>query len=134
MSVASSNDKITALYQRASAPEEFSEREKTLWAGIVDVQPLDWFKAGDLPLLVAYVRAIAQHERVSLKAVDAELIVSGAHGGEQVNPIFRLQDTLARQMATLAGKLRLSQSAKWTEQKAATKDGGAGAAKKPWQV
>lgn len=61
------------------------------------------------------------------------MTVFGPQGGEMVNPIFKVQDMAARQIAGLAVKLRLSQSAKWTEQKAATKHADA-QSKKPWEA
>lgn len=130
LSVAASN--VVTLTKRPEPADGLSEREGEIWQKIVESLPVDWFSPGDLPLLVAYVRAIALHERVSEEAAHAEFTIRGAQGGEVVNPIFKIQDMAARQMASLAVKLRLSQSAKWTEQKAATKSAKAKTAR-PWE-
>jgi phage terminase small subunit len=123
---------VVALKQRPEPWPGLSDREIELWKYIVAAQSIDWFGPGDLPMLAAYCRAICLHERVSEQAEGAAFTVFGAQGGEIVNPIFKVQDMAARQMAGLAVKLRLSQSAKWTEQKAATKSGNA-QTKKPWE-
>lgn len=130
LSVASGG--VSALPRRPEPWLGLDERETEVWRAIVNAQAVDWFSPGDQPLLAAYCKAVALHERVSAEAVGAKFTVFGAGGGEVVNPIFRLQDTAARQMASLAVKLRLSQSAKWTEQKAATKD-KAGKGRRPWE-
>lgn len=125
--------KVVALKKRPAPWPGLSAREVELWKDIVAAQAADWFAPGDLPILAAYVRAIALHERASAQAEGAAMTVFGPQGGEVVNPIFKVQDMAARQIAGLAVKLRLSQSAKWSEQKAATKSQN-GASKKPWEV
>jgi phage terminase small subunit len=124
---------VVPLKRRPDPWPGLSARETELWKTIVAAQAIDWFSPGDLPILAAYCRAIALHERASTQAEGAALTVFGPQGGEIVNPIFKVQDMAARQIAGLAVKLRLSQSAKWTEQKAATKHAHGSEAKKPWE-
>lgn len=124
---------VVPLKRRPDPWPGLSAREADLWRAIVAAQAVDWFSPGDLPILAAYCRAIALHERASAQAEGAALTVFGPQGGEIVNPIFKVQDMAARQIAGLAVKLRLSQSAKWTEQKAATKAKHGNEAKKPWE-
>jgi len=124
---------VLPLKRRPAPWPGLSDREIELWNSITQAQPVDWFAPGDQPILAAYCRAISLHERVSTQAEGAAFTVFGAQGGEVVNPIFKVQDMAARQIAGLAVKLRLSQSAKWTEQKAATKNGSGGQEKKPWE-
>jgi phage terminase small subunit len=124
---------VVPLKRRPDPWPGLSAREVELWKTIVAAQAIDWFSPGDLPILAAYCRAIALHERASAQAEGAALTVFGPQGGEIVNPIFKVQDMAARQIAGLAVKLRLSQSAKWTEQKAATKHAHGSETKKPWE-
>lgn len=124
---------VVPLKRRPDPWPGLSAREADLWKTIVAAQAVDWFSPGDLPILAAYCRAISLHERASAQAEGAALTVFGPQGGEIVNPIFKVQDMAARQIAGLAVKLRLSQSAKWTEQKAATKHARSTEAKKPWE-
>lgn len=127
-----SSGKVVTLKRRPDPWPGLTRREAALWRTIVKAQSVDWFAPGDMPILAAYCRAISLHERVSKEAEEAKFTIMGAQGGEIVNPIFKVQDMAARQLAGLAVKLRLTQSAKWTEQKAATKNGD-GKTKKPWE-
>ncbi len=113
-----------AIPSRPSAPEAFNAREREIWNQIVSSLAVDWFQPGDLPLLHGYVKACRYFEDVSVecdKAIAAgQFVVETNAGSESVNPIFKLQDLALNQMARIAVKLRLTQSAKWTETKAAT--------------
>lgn len=142
---------VTDIPQRPPIPRAFrrGSAEAAGWTEIVNAQAADWFQSGDLPLLEAYCRAIVQYRRVSADiengngGLGAPFTLEGSHGGMQPNPIYSLQDRLARQMATLAVKLRLSQSTRLTAQVAGTKgraqagrngaQGPAGEPEKPWQ-
>ena len=129
--------------QAPEPPEQLNKREREIWRGITAALPSDWFSPPDLPLLFAYVSAVARHESVTVRCRTAEPTIENPRTGTEVmNPIFRLQDMLARQIASLAVKLRLSQSSRWSETGAATrvKRGpaaqgvqGDGSNGKPWQ-
>jgi phage terminase small subunit len=110
-----------------------SEREVELWRSIVASMAADWFAPGDLPVLAAYCRAIALHERASAQCERAALTVFGPQGGEVVNPVFKVQDMAARQLSSLAVKLRLTQSAKYGARQAHTKNAATSSSKKPWE-
>lgn len=139
-------DNVSVLPIR-SAPEpppKLTKREAEIWREITRSLPSDWFNPPDLPLLFAYVAAVARHETVTERCRTAEPIIENPKTGTEVmNPIFRLQDMLARQIASLAVKLRLSQSSRWSESGAATRvrrgPGANGVAQgdgsngKPWQ-
>lgn len=124
--------RVVPLKHRPPPWPGLGERESEIWQDIVTSQAVDWFSPGDQPLLAAYCRAIALHERASLQAQDAPLTVVTENGAELVNPIFRVQDMAARQIASLAVKLRLAQSARYSEKKAATHHANANP-KKPWE-
>ena len=107
-----------------------------MWRSIVSAETADWFHAGDLPLLEAFCRATINYRKVTLQCIDAPFIVSGAQGGPIPNPIYRVQDTLAKQMAQLASKLRLAQSSRVTGHQAASKaknNNPTESGLKPWQ-
>jgi phage terminase small subunit len=133
---------VTSLRTRPEPPSDLNKREREIWTSVVNPLPVDWFSAPDLPLLYAYVVAVAKHERVTRLTRDAEPTIINPTGAEVANPVFRVQDMLARQIASLAVKMRLSQSAKWDEQKANTKwkrgvvggaqPAGDGTSGKPW--
>ena len=104
----------TTLKQRPEPPVSFlkNSHEAEQWRAIVDAESVDWFLSGDLPLLEAYCRAAVNYRKVSKQAEGALFIIPGSHGGSVANPIYRMQDMLAKQMATLAQKLRLTQSSR----------------------
>jgi phage terminase small subunit len=119
------------LVRRPSPWPGLAPREAELWRAIVASLAADWFAPGDLPVLAAYCRAIALHERASERCNVAPLTVFGPQGGETVNPVFKVQDMAARQIATLAVKLRLTQSTRYGA-RAAERKGRATSTKKPW--
>ena len=130
LSVAAST--VVSLKQRPDPWPGLSKREVELWTTIVESQAVDWFSPGDLPLLVAYVKGIALHEQASRDLQKQSIVTVTAAGTEVMNPLIRIQDMAAKQIATMAVKLRLAQSSKWTEQKAATKVKHAGQSQNPW--
>ena len=128
LSVASEN--VLSMRRRPDPWPGLNERETELWTTIVDSQSVDWFSPGDTHMLAELVRSIALSERVSAECDGADLI----DGNGKMNELFKLRDMLARAIANLSVKLRLSQSAKWTEQKAHTKSAHNLQSKKPWET
>ncbi len=139
--------KTIALSTRPAPPENFRQgsEEYELWNLIVGAQVPEWFTDGDLPLLEAYCTASRDHKRCSEVCRHAPFTIFGPNGGESANPVFGIQTKLAGTMSSLAVKLRLSQSTRYDEKKAATlakqaqgASGGASAGvtrkKKPWET
>lgn len=121
-----------ALPRRPDAPAELSDAEVRTWREIVASLAVDWFTTGDLPVLAEYCRAVSLANRAAEACEDAPLTVTGAQGGEIVNPVFRVQDMAAKRVASLAVKLRLAQSSRYGARAAATKHGAP--AKKAWEL
>ncbi len=100
---------------------------------IVNDLPADWFSPGDIPLLRAYVQGCSQYELVTEQVQAAmergDYVVTSNSGSDSVNPIFKLQDMLSSKMASLAGKLRLSQSSRYNAKRASTKFDKGGSSK-----
>ena len=109
--------------QRPGVPAAFKDNspEADMWRSIVSAETPDWFNAGDLPLLEAFCRATINYRKVTLQCTDAPFVVIGGHNNPIQNPIYRVQDTLSKQMAQLASKLRLAQSSRVTGHQAASK-------------
>ena len=145
LGVVANNVTNLPVRQAPPPPPKLNRREAEIWAEITTALPSDWFSPPDQPLLFAYVAAVARHESVTERCRTAEPIIENPKTGTEVmNPIFRLQDMLARQIASLAVKLRLSQSSRWSESGAATRvkrgpaapgtgTQGDGSNGKPWQ-
>ena len=122
LAAVNSNVSVLPIRQAPRPPESLNAREAQIWGEITSALPSDWFSPPDTPLLFAYVVAVARHEEVSIECRTAPGITTNpSSGAEGVNPLFRLQDMLARQIASLAVKLRLSQSSRWSESGAATR-------------
>lgn len=134
------------LRERPAPPDDFEEGyyEHELWMQIVEENPVDWFRDGDLPMLEAYVRAASNHRRASAEAADADFVVNTVQG-VKANPIFGVVGALAATMASLAVKLRISHSARLAPSKARTlleREAGKTAAtgtndgtpKRPWET
>lgn len=123
---------------RPQVPVAFKDNsaEAELWRTIVAAETADWFHAGDLLLLEAFCRVTIDYRDVTRRCLTAEYVVKGAHGGQTINPIYKMQDMLAKQMASLAGKLRLSQNTRVSGHQAAAKaknNNPTDSGLKPWQ-
>ena len=142
---------VAKIPQRPVVPRAFrrGSAEAASWTEIVNAQPADWFQPGDMPLLEAYCRTIVHHRRLSAEmdqqhdGAGAPFIVMSTHGRPTSNPMYAIQTMLVRQMATLAVKLRLSQSTRVNAHVAGTRgraqarlvdsQSGYGDSDKPWQ-
>src|SRR5262249_50975153 len=93
-------------------PDGLSDRERQIFTDLVRACDADHFTEGDLPLLVAYVQAVAQHER----AVDALRrdgdVITNAKGEPRANPWLVVQEKCQRAMVALSMRLRLSPQAR----------------------
>ena len=126
------------MKERPKVPKAFraDSVEAQIWRLIVEAESADWFHAGDLPLLEAYCAATANYRRISKEADGQPFVLAGVQGGAIANPIFRMQDMLAKQMAALATKLRLAQSTRVSGHEAgstAKKNVKSASGDKPWQ-
>jgi phage terminase small subunit len=78
----------------------------------------DHFAESDMPLLVAYVQAVAQHERaVATLRRDGDVIVN-ARGSLAISPWITVQEKSSREMIGLALRLRLAPQARYERAKA----------------
>ncbi|MDF0599917.1 hypothetical protein P1J78_04150 [Psychromarinibacter sp. C21-152] len=95
--------------KRPAAPDELTPEQKSIWAGIVDALPADWFSADNLPLLVQYVRHIVTARRAAqlIDAAEAEDPLDL----DTLDRLYRMQDREGRAIASLATKMRITQQA-----------------------
>src|SRR5262245_14117502 len=82
---------------RPPSPSDLSERERTIWNGVVASRPLNFFDAGTLPLLRAYClhAVLAQDLAAELRK----------HSTEKLRAEYRKTTAM---LATLSSKLRLA--------------------------
>jgi hypothetical protein len=97
------------IVDRPQPPRELNDEERRVWIAVTAAEPADWFTESTLPLLIQYCRHVVQARRV------AELIERAASEPEldvkDYDRLLAMQDRESRALATLAGKMRVSQSA-----------------------
>src|SRR5262245_16873980 len=93
-------------------PDGLSDRERTIFTDLVRACDADHFTEGDLPLLVAYVSAVAQHERAVAALHEQGDVITNAKGEPRANPWLVVQEKAAREMGLFAMRLRLSPQAR----------------------
>ncbi len=87
----------------APAPDVLEPEAQALWRSIIAGRPHNYFSPGDLPLLREYC-----HDVATLIPRINELL---AESGVDVD-LLKARDTLVRQAASLAGKLRICVSSR----------------------
>jgi hypothetical protein len=118
-----------AMGARPEPPAGIPERQVVLWRNITATKPPDWWKEGNLPLLLAYVQAVDTHERL-IKEQDAMPVQPVA----EFKALAELVVKQAKLLETLATKMRLSQQSMYNEKTAATADRRTSTEKgKPWE-
>lgn len=114
----------------APPPENFSDEQAEHWRAIVAGKPQEWFDSGNLPLLDAYCRAVVEHRQIS-DMVEACHPIADDEDFKRYNSLSIVQDRLSKQIASLATKMRLTQSAKYGARGADTASRKAGKGR-PW--
>lgn len=118
---------IISSRQSPNAPIGIGEDATALWEKIANSVPNDFFRAGDLPLLEAYVISATRKRQLDTKVLQEGIMFNG-----EPHPALRISRDEASLMASLAVKLRLCQSSRTRPESASlnvTRDG-----KRPWDV
>lgn len=116
---------LSTIKRTAIAPIGLDPDATILWNSITESLPSDFFRAGDLPLLEAYVVSATRK-----RALDNQLLQEGIMYNGEPHPALRISRDEASLMASLAVKLRLCQSSRTRPESASlnvTRDG-----KRPW--
>ncbi|MFP4906329.1 phage terminase small subunit P27 family, partial [Paraburkholderia sp. BR14261] len=88
-------------------PSRWPERKKRLFRAITGAFALDYFKASDRPVLIAYCEALDLHELASAQ-LDAEgAVLTDRTGRKYANPAAAIVSQAAARIASLGGKLRI---------------------------
>lgn len=121
---------------RLEPPDDLTEAQAAVWRCVVETKPPDWFASDSAPLLSAYCRAVCEHLAVS-RIIDATNVkcLKDEKKLDRFDKLLRMQDRLARQMVTLATKMRLTQQSRYRADAAAVAAGksGNGTKPRPWQ-
>lgn len=123
---------VQLSHTRMEPPMQLTGRQCDLWREITGSLPADFFRPGDVPLLVAYCKA---YDFYLLAAAELEangVTIETEGGRRQANPAANVMVTQASALAQLSVKLRLSPSSRVSEKKAGRQANETSQAIKPW--
>lgn len=106
-------------------PAHLQPTARELWENIALSLPHDYFRPSDLPLLEAYVLTCTRK-----RAIDGLIAKMPVSVEAEAISALRLSGELGREMASLAGKLRLCPSSRTRAESASLKVAHAGP--RPW--
>lgn len=117
--------------KRPCPPVELTDEQAEEWKEIINRLPADWFTKENYILLAQYCRHIITARRL------AQLIEAEEHKDEftifAYDALLRMQARESATMMSLATKMRLTQQAKYTTQRAGTASKDAPIHDKPWE-
>jgi hypothetical protein len=125
---------VVATHPRPEPPGDLSEQQRATWVAVVATKPADWFGADSFPLLVAYCKAIEVYGVIAaqVETFDAEWMLT-PEGLNRYDKLTKILDRQAKQLSSLATKMRLSQQSRMSERKAETAHQKNGGERKPWE-
>src|SRR6266567_4473922 len=95
-----------------TAPLDLSDRERAIFVDLVSSVDSAHFLPSDVPLIVAYASAVAQHERAVEALHEQGDVITSGKGEPRANPWLVVQEKAQRAMVALALRLRLSPQAR----------------------
>jgi hypothetical protein len=119
---------------RSKPPAELTGEQAEVWNQVVNSLPADWFTKGTYPLLVEYCRHVVSSRRVQQLIQAAEQGEPDDESGELYfdvegyDRLLKMAERESRIIASLAVKMRVSQSTYYDERKKRP-----GASKPPWE-
>jgi hypothetical protein len=106
------------VQQRPEPPEGLTEEQAEEWRAIVNQLPPDWFSRESHALLVAYVKHVADHRRLShwLDQFRDEWMLT-ADGVARYDKLLTMREREGRAMSSLATRMRLTQQSRYSKDK-----------------
>ena len=105
---------------RPEAPKSLNAKQAREWDRIVHSLPADYFRPADYVLLEAYCCAAALHRDASKLVDDEGLMKPDRFGEQKPHPALNVLKQVSAALASMATKLRLCPSARYSEKKADT--------------
>lgn len=96
-------------------------------------KPPEWFTPDSQPLLVEYCQHIIKADELSEALAKFDGVPEDDDRLAHWNKLMDRKEKVARLLATLATKMRLTQQSRWTEQSAATAAKRTAPTGKPWE-
>ena len=121
---------VAATHRPEPLPE-LTDEQCEVWRWIVAGYAADRFDRGAQPLLANFCRHVVASRRIAQLIEQAES--AETFDVEAWNDLLKAQERQSARMEGLATKLRITPQARYTPQRAATVDGKATAARKPWE-
>jgi len=102
-------------------PPQLSPRAAETWRAVVASPAGDLLSVEAFPVLIEYARAVEQSDMLAAQVANFDPAWLSAEGGlERWGALLRLQDQVARRVASLAVKLKLTPSSRLRHDRAAT--------------
>lgn len=123
-----------SVMDRPQPLKGMTKAQRELWNAITATKPADWFTDDTLPLLTAYCDAWHVHQTVSkvLRRRNQRHLVDPDERREFIK-LEAVQRGAAASMASLASKMRLSQSSRYGHRAANTAHDRTLKQRKPWE-
>lgn len=134
MSVASIATVTPMPVRTLQPPPDLGVDEAEVWERVVATRSVDWWDAGNIPLLEQYCRAVVQSRMLAgqVAAVGVKL-AEGRDVIKTYKELRKMQSAISHEITTLARSMRLTQQAQYTKDKAGIASRGAGM-RKPWTL
>jgi P27 family predicted phage terminase small subunit len=132
---------VQVMDDRIPAPDGLTDAERSEWRAIVNSMPSSYFRAADIPLLRAFVAASALYnEALAMIRKDGMILTTITSGNnrvqKQAHPATKVLSEQVAIMSTMAQKLRLAPSARYSPTKASTltnRGGSSAGGPRPWE-
>lgn len=120
-------EKVVGIDERPAPPAHLTPEQAVEWKAIVNALPLEWFGPESLGLLEEYVQHITSARRIGelLKKIELQ----DKFNIEDYDRLLKMKEREARIMASLAGKMRISQSSTYDEKTKKPKQ----RSQRPWE-
>lgn len=143
-SLASALTVVPVTAQRMQPPDDMNAGERAEWLSIVDSLPPDYFRPADVALLATFCTARAFCKEAARQMKADGIVLKGppkmnkdgdvvGHDRDYAHPAAGILAANASALATMAVKLRLCPSSRYSEKAASTKTARGSVKDKPWE-
>ena len=108
----------TSALAMLEPPESLTAPQVEVWKATVAARPADWFSSDTIPILVAYCKAVVEHDRVGalIDGFDTECLkLEDEDALRRYDKLIRLQDRIGKSVVLYARSMRLTQQSRIRE-------------------
>ena len=110
--------------ERLPAPTELTPEQAQIWRDVTETKPAEWFQPDTAPILIEYCQLITLSRETVQQLKAAE--------GKDWRELVKIKESLAKSIASLGTKMRLTQQSRYTPQASSTANKKANT-KRPWE-